>query len=238
MVGAVKAQFPPEDTVWFRGESDVNWTLHPSLCRSPCRLDHELTLYKRFRQKAHQFLTTAPKTEWEWLFLMQHYSLQTRLLDWSENPLVALYFAVANINHDKKDGRVWCFLPKTYNQRLYHIQTTISSDIPEFDVDDILEDFLFANIGRPGNTMKPPIAALAAQQFARITAQHGVFVVFHNHPDSLDKWATKTELFEFKVPKANKAALREELTHLRVDRLAMFPDLGEVANAIKQSLGI
>src|SRR6266436_9879024 len=35
-----------------------------------------------------------PSDKWEWYFLMQHYGSPTRLLDWSDAALVALYFAV------------------------------------------------------------------------------------------------------------------------------------------------
>jgi len=57
-----------------------------------------------------------PKDEWDWIFLMQHYRAPTRLLDWSESPLVALYFALVDKLQEDSDGALWCMDPIALNR--------------------------------------------------------------------------------------------------------------------------
>ncbi len=100
----------PEKTVWYRGHADHTWHLKPSLSRWK-KLESEAQLIKHFILNAFQFLDKPPETEWEWIFLMQHYRVPTRLLDWTESPLVALYFALLDVPSSPrttKAAAVWC----------------------------------------------------------------------------------------------------------------------------------
>jgi hypothetical protein len=100
----------------FRGHADAQWRLRTLVRRDECtirrgqlsRTDYERRLLNEFMRRATPFLVQRPSSTWEWLALAQHYGVPTRLLDWTSNPLTALYFAVEQ-NDGVRDAALFVF---------------------------------------------------------------------------------------------------------------------------------
>ena len=58
--------------------------------------------FRNYSQEHHPELNT----DWEVLSLARHYQLNTRLVDWTLSPYVALFFAAEK--HPDEDGVIWC----------------------------------------------------------------------------------------------------------------------------------
>jgi hypothetical protein len=105
--------------LWFRGQRSSRWELRPRIYRDEYSGADESEIRLEFEGNGLQLSSTnLNRTKWEWYFLMQHYGAPTRLLDWTGNPLVALYFAMAGENESLKsqDAAVWAFDPWRWNR--------------------------------------------------------------------------------------------------------------------------
>ena len=84
--------FPDDFNYLFRGHTNINYEIKPSLFRTPQFYENEYVMYQELVLRCPDDFLRC-NTHLDFLVEMQHYGLPTRLLDFSFNPLVALYFA-------------------------------------------------------------------------------------------------------------------------------------------------
>jgi hypothetical protein len=102
--------------VW-RGAADANWPMYSSLVRAYKAKFGSIPMEPALRTFERDVLDEARSWGLDWhhargrlsalelLAALQHYGVPTRLLDFTFNPLVAYWFAVAS--HDRGPGRVF-----------------------------------------------------------------------------------------------------------------------------------
>ncbi|MUK01319.1 FRG domain-containing protein [Vibrio cholerae] len=225
----IRAGRQSEAPFWYRGQSNARWPLMPKLARNKGFLANELSMLKHFKQDAAPRLRDRPTSPWEWIFLAQHYGLPTRLLDWSENPLVGAFFAVENDNADM-DSPVNGALYELNPDRL-NAETTGDSkgDVIMFDQDVHLEHYLPSEgfVGRLG-----PMAAIASRSFDRIVAQSGTFTI--THKDHEIATVDNPAVTKIMIPAAEKPFFREDLADLGIRPSTVYPDLAHLAEHVME----
>ena len=191
----------------FRGVSDAQkHKLIPSIGRNEYSSNKEKTLFESFKRFSLPFLEKIPDNDWDWLSIAQHHGLETRLLDWSDNPLVALFFA--SKANPKIDGMVHGYEVPGYAQ----------SDHWDFLKDrDPLKDlpekfFIF----------RPKDFSL------RISAQKGLFTV---SKDPTEEVKSKSK---FKVPGELKNNILAVLERIGVSERSLFPGLDSMAKELNR----
>lgn len=211
--------------LWWRGQADAKWPLSPGVFRSGFE-ENEQNLSFYFKMKAKTRFTNCPtsNTNPPWVLLMQHYGLPTRLLDWTESPLIALYFAVENEKEDEKDAVIYALEPYILNYKQCDMEV-----IPSPEHSKIRPIFNGAfNQNNPNPDKR--IAAFQTEQFdLRHLVQQSEFTI-HGCAKAMEE-LDDCEKFLGKIIISGsvKKDLRAMLNVLGITRSYLFPDLDNLS---------
>jgi len=215
------------DLLW-RGQSRAEWNLVPRIYDGRYSLESERNITIRFRLQARARYPHCPTTEVDWLFLMRHYGLPTRLLDWTLSPLIALFFALWDYNNDDHDGILWAL----NGSRLNRYQLCVPGILlPENqNVIDIAEKAFTET----SNTDTAEILAVHPPHIdMRMVLQQAISTI-HSSSLSLEELVERSGnpdniLASIIIPADAKPRIREMLDVLGISQSTLFPDLEHLA---------
>ncbi|MBM2711050.1 FRG domain-containing protein [Mesorhizobium caraganae] len=233
---------------WFRGVRDSKYDLRPSLYRhetitAPAELlELEWLLLSDFRHQAPPFIRKLPDDNIELLFLMQHYRVPTRLLDWSENPFIALFFALENAKQEdggkEKEAAVWVLDPAKLNATVHKNRDSADRIFGAYTGD--LEGYRPSGEGK-ALSQKLPCAVYGIHNSPRIVAQRGSFVMYGKETAPIEDQETLVSvprlLRKLTVPAKAKRMMFEHLFNMGISDSVVYPDLDGLGREIRNRRG-
>jgi hypothetical protein len=235
-------------TCVFRGQGSRHWPLTPSFNRLLPRLNEsdalqlEFQMILKFRREAHLHLNSSVMspdvfkldrldTYCEWLMLMQHYGAPTRLLDWTDSPYVAIYFAV--VDQWDLDAALWYFDPRPAVSIIY--QHYGKSQGVFLDYADMSSN----DIRLVDNTPMLYIA-IKKMRTAREVAQQGVFTftnrLMANDQDVVALTCHDCEYGCMIIPKELKPEFLFRLRTMNVTAASLFPGVEGICDSIQNDM--
>lgn len=219
-------------SVWYRGQTKASHTLLPSYLRE--RYSPEKTLLSAFKQNATMLTDKQPNNSFDWMFVMQHYGVPTRLLDWSESPLVALYFALQK-SEDEHDAVIWALKPTELNKNANIKNRYEEFYIPSFEDEEISGYSIESVIS--SKVELSPVAVIATRNNPRIQAQMGVFTIHHNEIIPIEDIGNKSHIIKYIISKDSKRNILKQIEILGITEFQLFPELSSI-KSIMQKRGI
>lgn len=219
--------------LWFRGHSDKDWDLVPSVHRENYEKNEQF-LMNDFYMRASVTIKEKPSYEnySGWISLMQHFGLPTRLLDWSQSPLVAAFFATNSFaEYPEKDACIWILKPCLLNE-----SEGFGQYIYPMDTKTVLE--MIYPAFKPYKSMNKAvedkiIACYPVENNMRIYTQQSAFTV-HNSLKKLSSLNTPNLLERLIIPTNKKEKIFNELKICGVSLRNIYPDVEHIAEELKE----
>ena len=240
---------------WYRGVSACDHELKPGLFRlkgvtdAVELLNIEAAMMQDFER--HAILRGVAKPGGEddrssilKLFHMQHYGIPTRLLDWSSNPFIALYFALSIGRQEGKNPAVWVLDPWDWNRTIFKRKSWGDRGPAHVSHSAVMPYYPRENYdARDLPDIDPdPVAVLGVYNTERMRAQRGVFTFFGKETESMEKvyeaaQMKSDQLFRIEIDFAEADNVFERLFHMGYTDSVSYPDFHGVAMEIRRTYG-
>lgn len=232
---------------FYRGQdSFVEHKMLPSLLREDIKTKRRIysnncdnSFMNSFKSRAVACINFTPQNDWEWMSTAQHYGLPTRMLDWSQSALSALFFAVENeefeYNDENDTSIIWCLNPIELNEKTRFVEdyTVIPNIIEQNEVlqQKLQEKF---GIGKSLAEIIYPIALICPASNGRINAQKGTFTLFPLNAKPLEEMEDMDDvLVKIKLARDSKKEIKKQLFEIGITYSNIYPDLDYVCKDIK-----
>lgn len=220
----------------------------------------ENNINAEFNRRAQRYISPRgiENSKWNRYFLMQHYNINTRLLDWTENAILALFFAITDNSSINNDAKVWILQPFKLND--YTIKKLIDTDkscmiIPPaedskekqklksntggLNLGELTRRYLqmdFESESESKNNTYYPLAIYPTFLDERMTSQKTCFTIFGNKVNGLLSNDNSSEFLDYVTIEGGKSKRKilKEIRMLGIDYESIYPDLDGIGLSIKE----
>lgn len=238
--------------IYYRGHADNTFQEVPSVYRNdnqgnPWAAREDDLCDEIMRECPSDFRDNG--TVFDKLVKMQHYELPTRLLDITENPLVALYFACLPVQGSKNDGQIIVYFIPKEDIRNHSDQSVAALSCLSFisndafskvktDINHLLEEMRAHTTNLPKiadeKDFDKTVCVRARKSNPRIIRQHGAFFLFGaKDGDKQNISDFPFQSFKMEVSNSQKKQILRELERYGISEKSLFPEIDKVAHHIR-----